>query len=193
MRGSSQQTILTMYDGLPRPSLFRSALEGQPTYAHDSTTYPGHSFARRGRGRTDVGGHGQPLGGPGGKVTFITLSAADTDACSLDPRVRRVGLDVMRHSYSKWQAVRNNIRRARRLRAALRDANGDCVISFTGQMNVLTLLAARGLQQRIVICERVDPRQHAIGSWWSYSAAERTGNARVWSCKRKACGNFFGV
>ena len=72
------------------------------------------------------------------------------------------------HSPSTWQAVRNNFRRWRQLRAALRQSRGDCVISFTAQMNVLTLLAARGLRQRVVICERVDPRPHPIGGWWSY-------------------------
>ena len=100
-------------------------------------------------------------------VTLITLSAADSDVYQTAASVRRVGLDMMRASGGFGSAVINNLRRMRALRRALRDACPDFVISFTDQINVLTLAATLGMRLRIVICDRVDPRHHPLGRAWS--------------------------
>jgi len=41
------------------------------------------------------------------------------------------------------------------------------IVSFTDRTNVLTLLAARGLDVPVVVSERIDPRRHSIGSAWN--------------------------
>ncbi|MEO8494986.1 MAG: glycosyltransferase family 4 protein [Planctomycetota bacterium] len=104
----------------------------------------------------------------GDRVTFITLAAPERYDYELAASVVRVCLDGMQDSTTTLRAVINNFRRLVRLRRAIRDAKGDAVISFTDKMNVLTLLACVGLRKRVVICERVDPRRHAIGRSWSF-------------------------
>jgi glycosyltransferase involved in cell wall biosynthesis len=103
----------------------------------------------------------------GDDVTLVTLSSSANDTYSLEPRVRRIGLDLMRDSRQVAAALWNNLTRVRSLRRLLRKSRPDAVISFTDRMNVVTLLAARGLGLRIVVSERVDPSQHAAGRVWS--------------------------
>src|SRR5690606_27812500 len=44
----------------------------------------------------------------------------------------------------------------------------DRVVSFIDRMNILTLLACRGLNLPVLICERTDPRHHPIGRIWNF-------------------------
>lgn len=104
----------------------------------------------------------------GDEVTLMTLASSEDDVYELSASVNRVCLAGMQESSNLLLAVINNFRRLYRLRRAIRDANGDAVISFTDKMNVLTLLACAGLRQRVVISERVDPRRHPIGRSWSF-------------------------
>jgi glycosyltransferase involved in cell wall biosynthesis len=101
----------------------------------------------------------------GHAVTLITLDASHHDLHPVVPRVTRVCLDQMSVSRTKAEAIFRNITRVRRLRKAIREAQGDHVISFTDKMNVLALLACP--RQSVIVCERVDPRHHAIGRLWS--------------------------
>lgn len=100
-------------------------------------------------------------------VTLITLDAAHADRHKLDPRIARVGLDLVRHSRGPWHGLANNVRRLRALRRALRSCGPDAIVSFLDQMNVLTLLAARGLAAPVIIAERTNPQQHQLGRIWS--------------------------
>jgi len=100
-------------------------------------------------------------------VALITLAAADTDVYRTEASVQRIGLDVMRESQSLMAAAKNNLRRAGALRRALRQARPDFVISFTDQINVLTLVATIGMRLRVIICDRADPRHHPLGRAWS--------------------------
>lgn len=101
----------------------------------------------------------------GNAVTIITLDTPDTDIYRLDAQVQRIGLHGMQHSQNVVQAIWNNFRRLRGLRAAIRAARGDHVISFTEKMNVLSILAMPG--KSVIACERTDPRRHAVGPVWS--------------------------
>lgn len=103
----------------------------------------------------------------GHQVTLVTLDSADRDAFSLDVSIDRVCVDGMQESNHVLQALGNNFRRLSRLRRAISAARADAVISFTDQINVLTLLALFGLRRRVIICERADPRHHAMGRSWS--------------------------
>jgi glycosyltransferase involved in cell wall biosynthesis len=44
----------------------------------------------------------------------------------------------------------------------------ELVISFGEKTNVLVLAACWALRQRVVVCERTDPRHHSIGQSWSW-------------------------
>ena len=99
-------------------------------------------------------------------VTLITLDTAETDRFPLDARVRRVGLGLMHESRYPWQAVWNNVARIRHLRRAIRKSGAEQVVSFTDNMNVLTLLASVGRAWKVIIAERNDPRQQKMGRGW---------------------------
>lgn len=105
----------------------------------------------------------------GQEVTLITLSAetADWHGIQLDPKVTRVGLNLVSSSSHIASAVRNNVERVKRLRQALRRSQADVAIAFGDATNMLTLIAGRGLGIPVVISERIDPRHHPIGSIWN--------------------------
>lgn len=103
----------------------------------------------------------------GDAVTVITLDAAANDECELSSQVHRVGLDLMRESRHLIDAISWNYRRTRQLANAIRASEPDHVVSFTEKMNVLTLMACRGLGLDVVIAERTDARHHEIGRVWS--------------------------
>ncbi|MGD8561481.1 MAG: glycosyltransferase family 4 protein [Desulfarculaceae bacterium] len=102
----------------------------------------------------------------GHQVTLITLSAVDQDFYSLDPRIKRIGLDLMRDSANPWQGLKHNWLRLRRLRRALGGSQPQVIISHTDKTNVLTILAALGLGTPVVACEHIDPFIHQIGAVW---------------------------
>ena len=101
-------------------------------------------------------------------VTLVTLGPVLTDWFPVDPRVCRIGLDALIDSVHLGDAVRHNIRRLSRLRRAICTSNPDIVISFGDTTNVLTLLATIGLGIRVIVSERVDPRQQPLGAAWDY-------------------------
>ncbi|MFW6169316.1 MAG: glycosyltransferase family 4 protein [Planctomycetota bacterium] len=103
----------------------------------------------------------------GNEVTLITFDSLESDVYHVTPAVHRVALNAMWDSPSAVHAVVNNYRRWRRLRTAIREARGDWVISFTDKTNVSTLLACLATGARVVVCERIDPRPHGIGFFWS--------------------------
>jgi GalNAc-alpha-(1->4)-GalNAc-alpha-(1->3)-diNAcBac-PP-undecaprenol alpha-1,4-N-acetyl-D-galactosaminyltransferase len=102
----------------------------------------------------------------GRQVTLITLADEDTDRYPLHPAVRRVGLGLLKPSRSAWDALRNNWHRLRRLRRAIDDSRPELVVSFTDQMNVLTLLASRNAPWRVLIAERNDLRRQRMSQVW---------------------------
>lgn len=103
----------------------------------------------------------------GEKVTLITLEHADRDFYPLDRRVRRVGLGLLAPSSNIYVAIKSNVSRVRRLRAAMRECQPDVIISFVHKVNLVTLFAAQGLRVPVVVSERTDPQCHAIEPIWS--------------------------
>src|SRR5215212_7740439 len=101
------------------------------------------------------------------EVTLITLDAESADFYALHPEVRRIALGLIASSRHPWEALRNNLRRLKRLRQEIRASEPDVVISFIDWMNVLTLLASSGLNKPVIVSMRIDPRQHHIGRIWS--------------------------
>jgi glycosyltransferase involved in cell wall biosynthesis len=102
----------------------------------------------------------------GKNVTIVTLQEASSDFFQLDSRVRRIVIHGHGRSSNLWRAVAANFGRIRRLRAALRKSRAETVVSFIGSMNVLTVIAAFGLGQRVVISERNDPARQSLGLIW---------------------------
>ena len=104
----------------------------------------------------------------GEHVTLITLSTSADDRHALAPAVERIALGRQADSRGIMQALAHNWQRIHALGEAIDSSRPDAVISFTEQMNVLTLLAMRRRRSAVVIIsERVDPRHHAVGRAWN--------------------------
>lgn len=99
----------------------------------------------------------------GRTVTLVTIDSLDADFYLLDSRVARVPLDLMLDAAHLLETVRNNARRTRGLRKAVKASRPDAVVSFGDRTNILTLIATLGLDIPIVVSERTDPRQRHLG------------------------------
>ena len=105
----------------------------------------------------------------GHHVTLLTLWGPDSDFYPLSPAVKRVPLRLARSSPNLRETARMSWRRLRALRAEIRPARPDVVISFMDTINILTLVATRGLSIPVVVSERTDPAQHRIGALRSWA------------------------
>jgi GalNAc-alpha-(1->4)-GalNAc-alpha-(1->3)-diNAcBac-PP-undecaprenol alpha-1,4-N-acetyl-D-galactosaminyltransferase len=105
----------------------------------------------------------------GWDVSIISLD--DRSCQSFYPLDREIGwtrLNLMKDAANPLVGLWNNLKRLRALRAAIRQNKPQVVISFIDTMNVLTLLAARGLKMKVLISERSDPMKHDIGRFWRW-------------------------
>lgn len=103
----------------------------------------------------------------GCEVIIVTLDSQDRDAYQLDSQVKRVALGLAASPRNTWQILRNNLRRAYVLRVTAKRLRPDAVLSFTANVNTLSLLALLGLQIPVIVSERTDPSQVSIGRWRS--------------------------
>ena len=103
----------------------------------------------------------------GRSVRLLTLASAASDFYVLDPRVDRVGLDLIDRSSGVWGAIIANTTRLTTLRRYILAGRPDCVISFGDASNCLGLLATLGTQVKVIVSERSDPRRLPIGTSWA--------------------------
>jgi len=104
----------------------------------------------------------------GRAVTLVTLDSVENDEITFSPKVERVGLGVMSDSTGIWSAIKANQWRIQSLRDAIVKTAPDRVISLTDRTNILTLLATRGTDFRVIVSERTDVRHHRIGRVWEW-------------------------
>lgn len=102
----------------------------------------------------------------GRAVTVVTLANPATDFYALDSRVERVGLDGLRDSANRWQAIRNNLRRLTDLRRTIAARRPDVVFGLGDQANIVARLATVGLGCKLIATEHNDPRRHPIPRAW---------------------------
>jgi glycosyltransferase involved in cell wall biosynthesis len=114
----------------------------------------------------------------GWQVALITFEPPGTKPYyPVDPRVTLRQLGIASVGHPRWKAVRQGLRRVSALRQALRTMAPDLVIAFLAKINVLTMLASRGLAVPVIVSERNNPeRQRFRGIWswlrhWLYGAA----------------------
>jgi GalNAc-alpha-(1->4)-GalNAc-alpha-(1->3)-diNAcBac-PP-undecaprenol alpha-1,4-N-acetyl-D-galactosaminyltransferase len=112
-------------------------------------------------------------------VTLLTLDGSTQAFYELNRRIKLVPLDLFGNSVSMGAKLQNNLRRVRGLRRGIRASNPQAVISFMSTMNIITLLATRGLPVPVIVSERIDPATYPIGRvWkhlrlWTYPMADR--------------------
>ena len=115
----------------------------------------------------------------GWQVALITFAPPGTKPYyQVDPRVTLRQLGVPSVGHPRWRAIIQGLRRVRALRRALRTATPDLVISFLAKINVLTLLASRGLAVPVVVSERNNPERQRFRGTWSWLRQRLYGMAR---------------
>lgn len=102
----------------------------------------------------------------GAEISLVTWSSLDSDAYPVNSRVQRHGLDLLRPSKTPLHGLLANLGRVRRLRRKLNEIAPDFVLSFSDQMNIVALEAARGLGVPIWIAEHSDPEQQKLSRFW---------------------------
>ena len=103
----------------------------------------------------------------GNQVTIITLERDSVPAYPLHPAVVLCQLKL-RDGKAKnliHGAIRN-FRMIRALASVIRESKPQIVIGFMDVSNILSLLAARGLDTRVIVTEHVHPAYHYIGWHW---------------------------
>lgn len=105
----------------------------------------------------------------GRTINILTYDdGAEPPFYQLDARIRHLPLGLSGDSRGRLAAVRNNWRRLRLLRGAIRHSRPDVVVSFINQTNVLTLLAVEGLGLPTLVVEQSDPHTFPIKPVWDY-------------------------
>ncbi len=99
----------------------------------------------------------------GAEVTLISLAPLGADFYPIDPRISRVGLDLLSPSRGPMSAAAANLRRAQALRGAVLASRPDVIISFGDRTNLLTLISTLRLPIPVIVCERSDPRSQRLG------------------------------
>jgi glycosyltransferase involved in cell wall biosynthesis len=105
----------------------------------------------------------------GWEVRIISLNDNSCQSFyQLDRRIVWTRLGLLREAANPLVGLWNNLERVQALRTSIRQGKPQVVISFIDTMNILTLLATRGLKVPVVISERSDPLKHNIGRFWQW-------------------------
>lgn len=101
-------------------------------------------------------------------VTIVTLDPQAADFYPLDPRVRRIALDLGGESRNVFEALRHNIRRVSALRRTVRAVRPQVALAMMSTPNVLLALACRGLPGVCTVgSERCYPPHAPLGRLWT--------------------------
>jgi glycosyltransferase involved in cell wall biosynthesis len=108
------------------------------------------------------------LAARGWAVTLLTFERPGTRPYyAVDPQVTLRQLDAVA-SERRWRSLRQSMRRVLALRRALRALEPDVVISFLAKINIITVLATRGLDIGVIVSERNNPERQAAHPIWRW-------------------------
>jgi glycosyltransferase involved in cell wall biosynthesis len=103
----------------------------------------------------------------GAAVTLITFERPGTPPYyELDPRVELRQLDLAAVPGARWRTAWQSVTRILALRRALRACRPDVAIAFLAKVNVMTVLASRGLGLPLIVSERNNPEQQGFSPVW---------------------------
>jgi glycosyltransferase involved in cell wall biosynthesis len=107
-------------------------------------------------------------------IAFESVSAKPY--YELHPSTKVIHLEAGYSPSSKVSGALRSALRVTRLRRLLKREAPDLVVSFLTKINVITLLASRGLDVPVIVCERNNPlRQEAHPLWWKLHERLRRG------------------
>ena len=107
------------------------------------------------------------LSGPGHDVVLVTIDGFSENDYQLDPRVRRVSLDMAKQSDNVVDAVVSNSKLVVKLKAVLRDCQADAVLSFMTRANVICAISCAIIDTYHVAAERNFPGMDNQGKLWN--------------------------
>lgn len=102
----------------------------------------------------------------GHQVTLLTFDGDTAPAHAVHASVVLRHLNLAAYSKNFVQGLSRNANRVRVLRRAIRESRPTIVVSFLDMVNVVTLLATRGMDVPVIISERIDPSLYDIGRAW---------------------------
>ncbi|WP_324827748.1 glycosyltransferase family 4 protein [Qipengyuania zhejiangensis] len=106
----------------------------------------------------------------GHDITVVAFDAPEDRVYHpLPAEVRLIRLGVAKGGGRLMRGIGASIRRTVRLRSFLKQDRPDVVLSFLTKVNVLTLLASRGLDLKVVISERNNPAEQGAHPAWSWA------------------------
>lgn len=113
----------------------------------------------------------------GWEITILTFDN-NPSFYQLDSRVNHIGLGLSPDSSNGLRNVWNNFQRIQALQGAIASLKPELIISFIDRVNILTILATRSLNLKVIVSERVDPTLHSLGVWdslrrWTYPFASK--------------------
>ncbi|MBU1248928.1 MAG: glycosyltransferase family 4 protein [Proteobacteria bacterium] len=103
----------------------------------------------------------------GHHVSVLTLSGPEKPifhTMAQEIHLRQLG--VAENTIGIFAKITKLIHRRQTLRTRILAARPHVVISFLDTTNILTLLATRGLELPVIVCERTDPTAHDPGLFW---------------------------
>ena len=105
----------------------------------------------------------------GWTVNLLTLDSPDKSPFyELHPAVRHRALGLASVSPSAFAGMKNNLRRVRELRRAIRETEPDVVLSSMTQTNILTLFATKGMKLTVFVREANNPYLSNVGRYWDF-------------------------
>lgn len=102
----------------------------------------------------------------GYRLTVVTQEAEDTDVYTLHPNVRRFVLGTAGQSGGPVTAAWSNLRRIWRLRRLIRREHPTIVLGMMTTSSVLAIIAARGLNCRVLATEHTHPPAQKLPQVW---------------------------
>lgn len=102
------------------------------------------------------------------RIAMVTLDLPENDMIQLPEMVDRISLGGVSESSNVVVGLFKNMTRIFSVRRMLKRLNAPLVISFLSAMNIVTVLATRGLKSRLIISERNDPARQSFGRFWDY-------------------------
>lgn len=103
----------------------------------------------------------------GHRVTLLTLERADASiAFNINKTVVVEQLNLNRPASNKLGAIAGILKSIWTLRRTIKRIAPDVVISFQGQLNVMTAIACKGLGIPAIGSERIHPAAYNIGRGW---------------------------
>jgi glycosyltransferase involved in cell wall biosynthesis len=103
----------------------------------------------------------------GRDVTLISFDTRDTPPFfPIDQRVDLRQLGLASGQQHKLASLMQMTRRVRILRTIFREKKPDLILSFLTKINVLTMIASRGLKIPVIVSERNNPQRQGFARIW---------------------------